>query len=166
MIKANNKGFSYVEMIIVLAIMMIMVGFLTISIGTNRRNEVARAAEKFESRVNQARVAALTKGNANNGHLNIAFVDGAYYTYVGEEVTDINLVKAKGEKLCNGNVHVTIAGPINAASPYARLKFKQSSGGLVDAYGNDFTMDLNIMFEKNLSSVHYSIDGLTGKIER
>ena len=93
--KTNNKGFSYVEMIIVLAIMGIMVGFLSISISTNYRNEVSRTAEKFESRVNQARTSALTKGTAN-GYLNIAYVDKAYYTYVGNPYKCLSFKQSTG----------------------------------------------------------------------
>lgn len=163
--KINNKGFSYVEMIIVLAIMGIMVGFLSISISTNYRNEVARTAEKFESRVNQARTAALTKGTAN-GNLNIAYVDNAYYTYIGEKLSDANNVKLKGEKLCNGNITMILVGNIDAGSPYRCLTFKQSTGGVQDSYGNIYTGYLHVMFKRNMQSVDYNIDGVTGKITR
>lgn len=164
--KINNKGFSYVEMIIVLAIMGIMVGFVSISISTNYRNEVARAAEKFETQVNQARTAALTKGSAN-GNLNIAYVDKAYYTYIGEKLSDANNVKTKGEKLCNGN-HLTmfLVGAIDAESPYRCLTFKQSTGGIQDSYGNIYTGYMHVMFKRDMQSVDYSIDGVTGKITR
>ena len=163
--KTNNRGFSYVEMIIVLAIMAIMVGFLSISIGTNYRNEVARTAEKFESRINQARTAALTKGSAN-GNLNIAYVDKAYYTYVGEKLSDANSVKVKGEKLCNGNITMVLVGTIDGDSPYRCLTFKQSTGGVQDSYGNIYIGYLGVMFKRNTTSVSYTIDGVTGKVSR
>lgn len=164
--KTNNKGFSYVEMIIVLAIMGIMVGFLSISISTNYRNEVSRTAEKFESRVNQARTSALTKGTAN-GYLNIAYVDKAYYTYVGEKLSSANSVKSKGEKLCNGNIEISITtDAINSGNPYKCLSFKQSTGGLLEEDGTIPPDYKAVMFKRNMQSVSYKIDQYTGKVER
>lgn len=161
--KKNNKGFSYVEMVIVLAIMAVMVGFLSISIGTSKRNELIRTAERFESRINQARTTAMTKGSLT-GNLNIGYVDGAYYTYVGEQLPDANAIKAKGEKLCNGNITVILLDPIDASEPYRCLTFKQSTGGVQDAYGDIYTGYLTVMFKRDLKSTSYTIDGVTGKV--
>lgn len=170
--KQNNKGFSYVEMIIVLAIMTLMVGFLTISIGTNKRNEMARAAEKMESHVNKARTISMTKGTGS-GCLNIGYVDKAYYVYVGEDLvgyggsSDERAVRVKelGEKLCSGDINITLSGSIDEDHPFRRLKFKQSTGGIVDSGGGVYTGYMTIMFERNLKSTSFSIIGLTGKVK-
>lgn len=162
--KSSNYGFSYVEMIIVLAILAIMAAFISISIGTNRRNEVNRTSDKLESLVNQARTSAMTKGT-ERGKLNIAFCDGAYYAYVGEAKGSDVAIKDAGEKIASGNVMITIAGNIDASSPTRCLTFMQNTGGLQGSGGGVYLTDMHVMVSKDLKSAGFSIDGVTGKIK-
>ena len=144
--KTNNKGFSYVEMIVVIAIMSLMVGMIAISIGTVNRNKVNRAAESLETMVDKARVSAMTKG-AKNGFLNIAKIDNAVYAAVGEQMFTADDVKMKGEKICSGKVYIDFRSPNNpvnlgagfhddysseSSSGVYSIGFKQVSGGPVD----------------------------------
>ena len=166
--KINNKGFSYVEMIIVLAIMAIMVGFVSISLTTSSRNEVNRTSEKLESLVNTARTTAMTKGS-DRGVLNIVYTNNAYYAYIGNEVSDVDYIKSNGEKICSDNVQITLVGVIDAASPYRCLSFKQDTGGLRDRYRganglyHTAGIDMHIMVSKGLKSKEFAIDRVTGK---
>lgn len=129
MMKNRNKGFSYVEMIIVLAIMGVMVALLSITVGTVNRNSALRASEQLESYVNSARTNALTKGTSH-GVLSIATDSRGVYAYVGEKQYTVDNVKNKGNKICNGKVEVSING---ASSNLMYVEFKQSTGGLTDA---------------------------------
>ena len=144
--KKNNKGFSYVEMIIVIAIMALMVGMITLSIGMVNRNNVSRAGDKLATMIDKARVSAMTKG-PKKGFLNIALVDGAVYAAVGEQMFTATDVKTKGEKICNDKIIVDVRVPNNPLnlgagfhSEYASdvsvgvfsLEFTQVSGGLKD----------------------------------
>ena len=132
----NNKGFSYVEMIMVLAVMAIMIGMVTISIGTVNRNTVYRTSEKLESLSNKARTNALAKGK-DNGYLNICEVGGGVYVYVGEMVSDPNVVRSKGEKICSSDYEVGIQF-LGTGLTWTRDKavhrwaFKQTTGGIID----------------------------------
>lgn len=80
--KTDNKGFSYVELILVIAIMAILVGLTALSMGLVSRTNVTRGAEKLYSSLSQARSASLAKGT-QNGALTISCVGGKYYCYVG-----------------------------------------------------------------------------------
>ena len=124
--KTNNKGFSYVEMIVVIAIMALMVGMITISIGMVNRNNINRASEKLESIVDKARVSAMTKGT-KNGFLNVAVVDGAVYAAAGPQYFTSADVKANGEKICTGKVYIDFLVPVNPTNLGAGFKFEYST---------------------------------------
>lgn len=81
--KKNNKGFSYVEMILVLAIVAIMMGMITLSLGMVNRANINRGAEHLESYLERARTQSMAR-NQLRGTLTISCVDGAYYCYVGD----------------------------------------------------------------------------------
>ena len=152
----NNKGFSYVEMIIALAILAIMTSMVTISIGTVKRNELARTSEKIMSLIQQARANAMTKG-PDYGVLEIAKVDGDYYTLIGESSGSLDYIKEHGEKLCSGDIDIVIGIPIKEGN-VIDMWFRQSTGGL---YGGDET----VLVKKGNKSFYFKVDGTTGKIE-
>ena len=161
----NSKGFSYIEMIIVLAIMGIMVGMVTMSIGTIGRNNVLRTSEKLESLVNKARTNALTKGTAN-GCLNIVKLDdGKVYAYVGKSIDVIDddttaLIKKEGEVVCSGDIIVNVDASSTESGSICQVFFKQSTGGL------DKATNSTIMVKKNNKSATFTILNATGKIKR
>jgi len=158
--KNSNKGFSYVEMIIVLAIMALMIGFISITIGTNKRNELSRTSEKLESLINKTRTSALTKGK-NQGVLNIAKVDGNIYAYVGNACADDDpeAVKSKGEKLCNGRLEIYVNTDSTEDGKVHRIHFKQSTGGLTGG-------TVTVMVKRDNISSSFRVLGMTGKVKR
>lgn len=159
--KNRDRGFSYIEMIIALAIMAIMIGLVTISIGTNNRNNVVRTSEKLESLVNQARISALTKGTSN-GYLNLTVVGNGIYAYVGEQIAEDNpeAVKSKGEKICSSNLTIQLNGTVQEGVVNS-IGFLQSTGGL--GYGSKTVM---VMHGSNLISSTFQIYQQTGKTYR
>ena len=80
--KKNNKGLSYVELLIVIAIMAIAVGLITLSIGLVNRTSINRGIEKVGSSLNQARNTAMARGS-ERGTIEISCSGGKYYCYVG-----------------------------------------------------------------------------------
>jgi len=177
MMRRNNKGFSYVEMLMVLAIMAIMIGMVTISIGLIGRNTVSRTSEKLESLVNKARTNALTKGK-EKGVLNVAEVNGAVYAYVGERIDDDDTasVKSKGDKVCGSEYEVIIGGSTNpdnegnkTTSPangdpkkVLHIGFKQATGGINSAV-SDGTIVI-VKKKKTTKTRMFQIYDMTGKI--
>lgn len=76
----NNRGFSYVELILVLAIMAIATGLISLSIGLVGRTNVSKGADKLYSSFEQARASAMGKPDTV---LELSCVEGTYYCYVG-----------------------------------------------------------------------------------
>ena len=141
--KNNNKGFSYVEMLMVLAIMAIMIGLVTISVGMIGRNTVSRTLEKVETLCNKARTKALTKGS-DQGYLNLAQFNDGVYAYVGEMIDDAHRdkIRAEGEKICSKDYEVGTnftnnSDPDNTPGLWTgdggihRVAFLQSTGGVI-----------------------------------
>lgn len=183
--KNNNKGFSYVEMIVVIAIMALMVGMITISIGTVNRNRVNRASESLETVVDKARVSAMTKG-ATRGYLNIAKDGNSIYAAVGEQLFTVADVKAKGEKICTGKVYIDFRSPNNpvnlgagfhddysseTSSGVYSLGFKQVSGGPSDdvihnVIVRDGSKAEDGTIPSGVKSVGFSIEKFSGNVSR
>ena len=177
--KINNKGFSYVEMIVVLAIMAVMVGMIGLSYGMINRNNVNRASETLQSMANQARVNALTKGTSN-GYLNIAKVGNDIYAAVGPQYTVADDIKKNGEKVCSANTlciemwELTSPGTKtlkgNTDVGFFSIQFEQLSGGIKSAEGyNGLSVTKNARFirvvtKKRNKEAEFKILGNTGKI--
>ena len=154
--KVLNKGFSYVEMIIALAILAIMTSMVTISIGTVKRNELARTSEKLMSSIQQARANAMTKG-PDYGILEVTKKDGVYYTLIGESSGSPDYIKEHGEKLCSGDIDIVIGIAIKEGD-VVNMWFRQSTGGLYNG-------DESVLVKKGNKSLYFKVNGTTGKIE-
>lgn len=59
--KHNNKGFSLVELIVVIAIMAIAVGTLTLSVSLVTGSEAKKAFRKIESLIDEARTGSMSR---------------------------------------------------------------------------------------------------------
>lgn len=126
----RNKGFTYYELLIVIAIMSLMVGFMSIGIGTVYRNNVNRMADDIESSIKGARNNAISKGTAN-GWANFYYLNNNLYCYVGKEITTSNPVDfttQHWEKIGSGFDSVSFDTVTLANGTVASLNFKQSTG--------------------------------------
>lgn len=148
MLKKNNKGISYVEMILVIAIMAIVTGLVSISIGLVNGTNVSRASEVTCSALQEARNSALTKGS-DNGYVSFMLRKGACYYYVGKKVTisTSNDSDVNWTKICNGTVDVffsqdapdsdSLGNKLTGGNVYG-AKFSQSSGSLSNETNYNF----------------------------
>jgi len=128
--KNNNKGFSYVELILVLAIMAIMVAMIGISYGLVTRNNVTKAAAKMESLFNTARITSLSKGS-EAGALNLKAENGKIYYGIGKYDPDTTLNQVEWVKFAQTPVYVTLSdGSSNTdlGSSVITYKYNPSSG--------------------------------------
>lgn len=153
----NNKGFSYIELILVLGVMMIVVSFVTISIGLVSRNSVTRAGDKVTSKISEARMMTIAKG-VEKGAAVLKFENGSYYCVIDEtsykvasEPVSISIVKDNGDVLS-----VSALGTVP-------IKFNRNTGGL-----NSSNSDYDLLRVENISSgkrVVYKFQKITGKLE-
>lgn len=79
----NKKGFSMVEVLVVMSIIMVLSAVAGLSISVVNNANVSKAAKKLDSMYNDARVTAMAKGEAK-GKLTLKVVNGKYYGYIGE----------------------------------------------------------------------------------
>ena len=173
----NNKGFSYVEMIVVIGIMSLMTAFIALTLGTVNRNNVRRAAESIESKFNEARIGAMSKGTTN-GYLIIAKYKSNIYTYIGEYIDastgdpyTAEAISKRGDKLCSANLEVMVDGhKFSENGDVLYIQFKQSTGG-VNAYtGADPTSAksqfiVTVANQKNTMVSSFRVYKSTGKIK-
>ena len=78
----NKKGFSMVEVLVVMSIIMVLSAVAGLSISIVNNANVSKAAKKLDSMFNDARVTAMAKGEAK-GTLTLKVVNGRMYGYIG-----------------------------------------------------------------------------------
>ncbi len=128
----NNKGFSYVELILVLAIMAMMIAMIGISYGLVTRNNVSKACAKMESVFNTARITSLSKGS-EQGALNLKTENGIIYYGIGKydpahpEASTVEWVK-----FAQSPVYITLVddsgNKSNLSTTVVTFKYNPSSG--------------------------------------
>ena len=79
----SNKGLSYIEVMIVLAIASILVGLASISLGLVSRSNVHKGADNLDLAFSKSRSISLAKGT-EAGTLNIVNKNGTYFYYIGD----------------------------------------------------------------------------------
>ena len=80
----NNKGFSLIELIVVIAIMSILAAIVTLGVGTISGSKVKECAKGIEAVLNKARVSSMGKDQVT-AQLYIGD-DGAYYMDLTTEI--------------------------------------------------------------------------------
>ena len=175
MFKKTNKGLSYIELILVIAIMTLMAGLVTITMGTVNRNNLNRASDKVVSVFNEARNNALSKGS-DNGYLNITSVDGVIYYNVGKPICDnldVDFDTQEWDKLTKSPIDFYIGSTKLEDGNTFSFQYKQSSGEYLGAKldGSDSVTSIdtnyNIVVLKNSStdkSISLKIEKFSGKI--
>ena len=157
--KDNNKGFSYVELILVLAIMALMLGMIGLSYGLVTRNNVTKAAAKMESVFNTARITSLSKGS-EAGALNIKQEGGIIYYGIGKYDPDPSLNTVEWVKFAQSPVYVTLSnsgGNEDLVSTVVTYKYNPSSGAFKACPYN------RLIFSNGRTECTLILYGATGK---
>lgn len=118
----SNKGFSIVELLVVVSVMAIMVGFSALSITIVNNMNVSKAARELNSAINTARSTAISKGT-DAGTLYIYNTgDGVFYS-IG--VDDLSL----SSKVCAKAVNCTVVNYTGAGSYEQTAAYSASALG-------------------------------------
>lgn len=137
--RRNNKGFSYVELILVMAIIAIMIGLMSLTIGLVSRTNVNKAAEKLHATMNQARSTSVARGTTN-GTLEISYDGSTYYYYVGDP-TSADKADKKVELIsAPAQIAYTVEGGtdlIPVGSTFT-LRYEQATGAFKAISGTDY----------------------------
>lgn len=149
----KNKGFSYVELLIVISIIAVMAAMAVITMSLVNRNSVTKAATKLESAFNKAKTVSMAQGT-EKGKLTIFKENNAYYYTIGDKDT------VEKNKICTGRVQlvVSVSGG-NSEITEVVYKYKPATGGFLSCPSSQIEVT-NGGTSKRL--VLYS---LTGKVE-
>ncbi len=157
--KNNNKGFSYVELILVLAIMALMIGMIGLSYGFVTRNNVSKAAAKMESVFNTSRITSLSKGS-EAGALNLKKENDIIYYGFGKYDPDPAVSTVEWVKLAQSPVYVTLSGSggnEDLGSTVVTYKYNPSSGAFKSCPYN------KLIFSNGRAESTLILYGATGK---
>ncbi|MCR5390247.1 MAG: prepilin-type N-terminal cleavage/methylation domain-containing protein [Lachnospiraceae bacterium] len=81
--KKNRKGFSLVEVLVVMSIMMVLGAVAGLSISIVNNSNVSKAAKSLDSYFNDARIQGMARGTSN-GMLRLQVANGGQlYGYIG-----------------------------------------------------------------------------------
>lgn len=86
-ILGSNKGFSLIELIVVIAIMAVATGLVTITYSLVHNANVSKAANALDTAFNKARIQAMAKGTAA-GQLTVWIDGGVMYYTIGDPDTE------------------------------------------------------------------------------
>lgn len=152
--KLKNKGISYVEFILVISIIVLLTGFITITMSIVNRNNVNKAADKVVTGMNQAKTLSLSKGS-KKGAITFAAKGGKYYYYYGSS-------DEKKYYICNSptDLKVTVNNVTYNITDSQRIKFliSPSTGGFT---GVDISLNGGTTFTQLVPNL-YEFVGTNG----
>lgn len=165
--KKNNGGFSLVELIVVIAISVVLIGAATISIRSVMGVEVKQCARNIESIINKTRVTTMGKSSAVL-EIKKESSDGAYY-YILTETDGKGNTKTSKEKIGKSRIDVYYSMKDDysdktqlSVSDKIVLQFDRSSGAQKpDANGKCCS---RIWIQKNNTEKVITIYKETGKV--
>lgn len=124
----RTKGFSMIELIIVICIIGIMTAMATLGFGYIQSGNIRAAANNIASDLSQLKYDAMSKEEMP--FMYIYKANGKYYIYCSEKRAQAaDLTAANGSSLCNSNCKITFNGGTEVASgTYVEIAYKKSGG--------------------------------------
>lgn len=156
--KNNNKGLSYIELIIVIAVMSILTGVTALSMTYVSRTNASKTANQIVTILANSRTQCLAKGKENG---KVVFrLDGNTYKY----------------KIGDGSEETLATKPLNivfesssgvrkelSTGEMFEIKFEQSTGAPVATMGSETVCFIKVTKGESTSTVQ--LYELTGKSE-
>lgn len=134
----ENKGFSLIELIVVLAIISILTGTAVFGIQSLANRQVIRCIDNIESYLGKTKVSALAKNNKS--YIEIYHTDEGCFvdSYVSDELENT-------EKIGNSDLEVSYykSGGVKTVltgSERLKISFKRDSGALTPLEGEAGTV--------------------------
>lgn len=162
--KTNNKGLSYVELILVIGILLIATGIVSLSIGIISRNNVTATVNKIDVAFKRAQSSSMAKGD-KNGALIFFCENGSVYYKIGINSTEKNKIASGPVKVKFGTYQLgdgenitymynQATGSVNATGSYDFGLGTFNSFGSISSYVN---------VENNSHTQHIHLIPQTGK---
>lgn len=142
----NNKGFSLVELLVVVAILGVVAVSTTLSYSVVRNADVRKAATTTGNMMKSVRTECLSKESSQFLYIYMDN-DDYYYATANKEETSLAGVKSiGGTKLCADSISISV----------------ETASGSASAIGSgDFA---SISFEKGTGKVRFNINGTSGEL--
>lgn len=159
--KKNNKGFSLVELIVIIAIMAVLVGGVVGYAGVYGSTKVKNCAKEIESRLSETKVCAMSKSQA---YITIYADDtGVYVTSVQGSVTETEKIGEKGLSVSYRNVRsgnsYTAVGTTEATG--LKIEFDRASGACKKMADGKYCYAINVT--NGTTTYTVNIEPITGK---
>lgn len=167
--KKNNKGYSLVEVIIVIAIMAAVGGLITIGVSAAINKEAEQCAKKLTTALNNARISSMGKTEV---YINLYQKDDAIWIDEVSVVTAGQAPVTKSTKIGSEGVEVQFMlrngsyQELGDASSPLKLSFDRSSGSFKQTTVAATTeYCTSIKMTKGARTVTLDLAYLTGKIK-
>lgn len=170
--KKNNAGFSLVELIVAVAMLIVLTGVGAYGISQLTGFRAREAADKITSSLSENKIETLGKAKSSGGMAWEIYRDDRDY-YV-RTVYDIggSEYTGKEEKVNDGNVTVFVGRKVGAGTSLHamedketyRIYFNRSTGALCDASGASVNYNPVIWVEHGRKSYEIEVISKTGKV--
>jgi type II secretory pathway pseudopilin PulG len=162
--KTNNKGLSYVELILVIGILVIATGIVSLSIGIISRNNVTAAVNKIDVAFKRAQSSSMAKGD-KAGALVFFCENGSLYYKIGVDSSEKNKVATGPVKVKFGSLE--LGNGENITYMYNQATGSVSSSGTYDygsgSYSSSGGVASYVNVENNSHTQHIHLIPQTGK---
>lgn len=164
MMRNNNKGFSLVELIIVVAIISLFTGIAGYGISLSSGKAADECAQKLASSIQRARTSSMGK---NETKIEISKDEDGVWAQETVTLADKDTGGAGADvpqekvKVGAKNLNVKFNGSVLSEGDVVKLEFDRSSGALK---GYDSTAELLFVISKASKERKVKIVPLTGKV--
>ena len=161
----NNKGLSYVELLVVIAVMVLITGISVISVGIVSRTNATKMGDKLVTMLRTSRTVSLAKGS-EEGALNIRKSGNKYECAIGDisDNPEFTTIGSSPLVLYHYNTEDGLM-PIVESIGVVTIKFDQSNGSILSCnVGGDLIDALEIWKDED-ASVRIELYEVTGKCE-
>ncbi len=157
--KLDNRGFSLVELMVVIGIIAVIIGAFSYGYSVISNKEVDQCAKKIQTVLDSTRNTAMGKRSVN---LQLYYNGGKI---IAERT--VNGTEVKKTEVGEGSLIVKYTFTDNtektlSTDPLSDISFDRSSGGLNPCSGGKYLKRITISNGKK--SVYVNIDKLTGRV--
>lgn len=128
----RKKGFSMMELIVVIAIIGLFTALATIGFGYLKAGNVKSTAKTIDSTLNKLKLDTMSKEEKPYMYLWQSGNDYYMYCTTGAFSKDSDTVKKNAQRIGNANVKITVDGSVLGSSPKT-IAFKKGSGAFADS---------------------------------